>query len=355
MEDRFRKIQRENEEVEHFLLSPIRFLMNFAKWAGLILVALVILAINEFGWIVDLGSRSERARIARADYLQRQLHDFDHPDTSGYTDWAVYDIDFRRQPDPTDPDIDPENRFWDDYLPWNQADTQDHPGDNRTVKAFTTGWGLADGMPHHGIPYCIPSLRPGYAENSFDSAPDSWSKRSDDALDRKGARMYRDYETAALMTAALRSAIVHIKAGKAPVSAPAYCPGTKEGAAIVLAHAPIVRIRYMAIDPSNADTDLGHAFNQAEIIGMCLPASCPDSLTDIHWGTTLYADLFAADAPLNAMQQEAERAMLAMTTEAFWEQAARDNGITDLTSIRTAHDQAVRDLDGELILAHDGS
>ena len=37
------------------------------------------------------------------------------------------------------------------------------------------------------------------------------SARGDDALDRKSARMQRDYEVAVMMTAALRSTLAHMK------------------------------------------------------------------------------------------------------------------------------------------------
>src|ERR1039457_426306 len=40
----------------------------------------------------------------------------------------------------------------------------------------------------------------------------------------------------------------------------------------------------------------------------------------------------------------AERAMLAMTTEEFWEQAARENGITDMEIVAEARKQALKDL-----------
>src|ERR1017187_11020091 len=56
-------------------------------------------------------------------------------------------------------------------------------------------------------PPCIPIASPP----SLTPPPPSWSTRGDDALDRKSARMQRDYEIAAMMTASLRSALAHIK------------------------------------------------------------------------------------------------------------------------------------------------
>jgi hypothetical protein len=48
----------------------------------------------------------------------------------------------------------------------------------------------------------------------------------------------------------------------------------------------------------------------------------------------------------------AEEAIMAMTTEAFWEQAAQDNGITDIGSIGEAHRRTVQDLNAELFTAN---
>jgi hypothetical protein len=47
----------------------------------------------------------------------------------------------------------------------------------------------------------------------------------------------------------------------------------------------------------------------------------------------------------------AEQAMLAMTTEEFWEQAARDNGIADMTTVAEARGQAVKDVNEEFLTA----
>jgi hypothetical protein len=40
----------------------------------------------------------------------------------------------------------------------------------------------------------------------------------------------------------------------------------------------------------------------------------------------------------------AERAMLAMATEEFWEQAARENGVTGMETVTQARELAVKDL-----------
>jgi hypothetical protein len=222
--------------------------------------------------------------------------------------------------------------------------------------------------------------------NFFNDTPGSWwasddhpLNRNDDALDRKSARMQRDYEVAAMMTAALRSTLAHMKLGR-PVSEvrsplyeddylhrpadPGYCDadsaahdprygdaGTRAYRAtllrINLQHAPVVRFRYVGIVPESSDTDITRSQNQAEIWGMCLPDSCTEGYGR---GTTLYADLFASHAPLTDEQMLAENAILAMATKEFWEQAARENGITDLTSVEEVRKRAVHDLDMELCM-----
>jgi hypothetical protein len=48
----------------------------------------------------------------------------------------------------------------------------------------------------------------------------------------------------------------------------------------------------------------------------------------------------------------AENAMLAMTTEEFWEQAARENGITDMVAVAGARKRAMQDLDAEFLAAN---
>ena len=60
-------------------------------------------------------------------------------------------------------------------------------------------------------------MHPDRLATFYDSTPGSWPTRGDDALDRKSARMQRDYEVAAMMTAALRSALAHIELHR-PVS-----------------------------------------------------------------------------------------------------------------------------------------
>ena len=85
-----------------------------------------------------------------------------------------------------------------------------------------------------------------------------------------------------------------------------------------------------------------------EIWGLCLPDSCSEGLGR---GTALYADLFASQAPLTDEQMLAEQAMLAMTTKEFWEQAAWDNGITDMAAVGEMRQRVANDLNAEFLAA----
>ena len=116
---------------------------------------------------------------------------------------------------------------------------------------------------------------------------------------------------------------------------------------IKLQHAPVVRFRYVGIDPVNGDIDSKHSLNLGEVWGMCL---APNSCTEGYGrGTTYYADLFAVQAPLTDEQMLAEDAIMAMTTEEFWGQAARENGITDMATVEEARKRAIFDLNGEFL------
>ena len=165
------------------------------------------------------------------------------------------------------------------------------------------------------------------------------------------ARMQRDYEVAAMMTAALRSTLAHMKLGRPVIEVrsplyeddyrhrpadPGYCDadsaahdprygdaGTRAYRAtllrINLQHAPVVRFRYVGTDPESMDTDITRSQNQA-------------------------------DAPLTDEQMLAEAAIMAMTTKDFWEQAARENGITDMTAVEEVRKRAVNDLNLEFAM-----
>ena len=376
-DDRARQIERENAEVVHVIETPLRILMDLGKWLVVGSLVFILVLVNQVGWVVDLGERSQRGRVEHNNQVEGQIanHGFQ----------SVFDIDFRTQPDVTAKYVENYDRFWDDSTPFGFS--VGYGVTNRTVKAFSLrkigdGWG----QPDAGIPYCMAALHVIRPTNFFNDTPDSWwagddhpLNRNDDALDRKSARMQRDYEVAAMMTAALRSTLAHMKLGRPVIEVrsplyeddyrhrpadPGYCDadsaahdprygdaGTRAYRAtllrINLQHAPVVRFRYVGTDPESMDTDITRSQNQAEIWGMCLPDSCTEGYGR---GTTLYADLFASHAPLTDEQMLAEAAIMAMTTKDFWEQAARENGITDMTAVEEVRKRAVNDLNLEFAM-----
>jgi hypothetical protein len=360
-EDRTSQIERENANVLHFLTTPIRWLMAGLKGVALVVGLLLLLFVQQAGWLVNIGPRSRRARDAQQNRLEAQLA----PSPGGQ--WSVFDVDFRTQPDPTD-HLYRENRFWDDSRPLYMAQREDDV--NWKTKAFTTNWIVGyGGNPGEGIPYCTVLMHPGPMATFYNATPGSWGTRSKDALDRKSARMQRDYEIAAMMTASLRSTLAHMKLHR-PMGEVfdhhAYCDADQAAhdprygvrgtlayratlLAINLQHAPVVRFRWVGIDPDSADVSPQHSINLAELWGMCLPAACAGGLGR---GTTYTADLFAHQAPLTDEQMLAEDAILEMTTEAFWAQAARENGITDMVTVAAARKKAVSDLNDEFLTAN---
>jgi len=377
MENDRSQIEAENASVLHFLFTPVRILMDLGKWLVVGSLVIILVLVNQVGWVVDLGERSQRGRVAHNNQVEGQIA------SGGFQ--SVFDIDFRTQPDVTAKYVENYDRFWDDSTPFGFS--VGYGVTNRTVKAFSLrkigdGWG----QPDAGIPYCMAALHVIRPTNFFNDTPDSWwagddhpLNRNDDALDRKSARMQRDYEVAAMMTAALRSTLAHMKLGRPVIEVrsplyeddyrhrpadPGYCDadsaahdprygdaGTRAYRAtllrINLQHAPVVRFRYVGTDPESMDTDITRSQNQAEIWGMCLPDSCTEGYGR---GTTLYADLFASHAPLTDEQMLAEAAIMAMTTKDFWEQAARENGITDMTAVEEVRKRAVNDLNLEFAM-----
>ena len=273
-DDRARQIERENAEVVHVIETPLRILMELGKWLVVGSLVFILVLVNQVGWIVDLGERSQRGRVEHNNQVEGQIA------SGGFQ--SVFDIDFRTQPDVTAKYVENYDRFWDDSTPFGFG--VGYGVTNRTVKAFSLrkvgdGWG----QPDAGIPYCMAALHVDRRTNFFNDTPGSWwasddhpLNRNDDALDRKSARMQRDYEVAAMMTAALRSTLAHMKLGR-PVSEvrsplyeddylhraadPGYCDadsaahdpqygvaGTRAYRAtllrINLQHAPVVRFRY---------------------------------------------------------------------------------------------------------------
>jgi hypothetical protein len=159
------QIEQDNAEALHFIMTPIRMLMNTLKAVFMLMVLVILVLVNQVGWIVDLGERSQRARISRNNELESQLGV--GPDADG-GQWSAFDVDFRTQPNPTDKRMTPANRFWDNAEPFSW---QEHEPDNWRAKAFTTTWIGWGSNPDEGIPYCIAAMHPDRVTPFFDATP----------------------------------------------------------------------------------------------------------------------------------------------------------------------------------------
>ncbi len=365
------QIRDENTSTLYFLLTPFRILQHFLYALGVIGLAIGLIFINQVGWIVDLGDRSERARQDQVNSIGDSLtHDSDGRPmldiTVNFTDRAS-DWDAKNYPGQP---WHGQDHFW-----ITEGDSYDIKGSEapdesrfepeshyRTLDSFQLTYDRATAVLR-GFPFC----HVGHSE-MYETKLGSWSERNETILDRKSARMHRDFETAAIMVAALRSALAHLKAGQTLASeyGPAsgkplensYC--NADGAdpivlsptqlaayraatyGVHLDDAPTVIFRYIAFGGTEATVQDGRWLDHGMMIsGMC--ENChPD--TDLMWGTTLYADLFAENPPLNDIQLQAERDLLHTATWDFWVEEARANDITDIVPLKAEFEAAQRDL-----------
>jgi len=371
------RMERENIEATHLLMTPIRMIAGFFKVCAFILGLFYLLFLNQVGWITDLGPRSERARMAAIEDI--------HLD-DGYP-FADIDIDFRNRA----------SLYEAEHLgdiPWEARDhfwvktrrvyiTQDEEDRVHTITSFAIVMDAGRGTPDRGIPFCHMGL-PGI----FDTSLGSWGDRGEPELmlDRKSARMRRDYETAAIMVSALRGTLAHLKLHQTTAGmygpdatdkplANSFC--NAEGAdpevytpgeiaafksatyTIHLDHAPIVRFRYVGFPvyfPSDPDDPVVAKSQRREegfmkLTGMCdlgddtsLVNVCSGPDDALMYSTSYVADIFAQNPPLNERQMHAEEAILKTATVQFWEDAARQNGVTNLHAVDQAHDRAEKAL-----------
>jgi hypothetical protein len=382
------RIEQDNAEALHFLTAPFRAIRSALQMIAFTLGIIFLVFINHVGWILDLGPRSEHSRAVHIAEMERTLKGYngDEDAATGRTSWFTYKIDFRRQPDLDKPKTVLDTHDQDFYYggDGDSAPTDSDWAEDAPYKAFTTTILNHPLESSEGIPYCVaPSP-------IFDTSLEPWAERGDSALDRKAARMRRDYEVAAVMTAALRSTIIHLKLHRSlakvygagyvyALNKPimdSYCNvlgGMHEsqygaaGAAayravsktVVLPDAPVIEIQEVAGVPGTTGTgaldflakpaDLDRTENGSslepdtgmEVTGICLPDYCSDGLI---FGTTYAADLFAKDPPLTGQQRAAEQALLAMTTKSFWARSARENGVKDLASVETMRHHALMDI-----------
>jgi hypothetical protein len=378
------EIRLENDRALHFALTPFRFLYTLWMVLGLVGMAITWGCICWFGWIVDVGPRSERARkAATAEIVANFTHDWGGPgyqvvtlkfDFSQRPSWSSIRGEYKDEPW-NSPD-----HFWvTDPSPYSDP-SGDEEAKYQTILPFTVTEEHGT-MPNHGIPYC----QLGHA-GLFDTGLGTWAERADPMflLNRKSGRMRRDFETVAMMTAALRSALAHLKAGQTLASeggplqtlgedsfcnAEGVVPGvlTPEQVAayraetykVRLPDALAIRVRYVyfGIDQAQIDEPDDPRVKReyqwrdggAQITGMCLADLPCDPNGDgnddaLNYRTTYWDDLFRQEPPLGPGQEAAEQAMLRTATMDFWLQEARANGITNVKPLAAMHAEAERNL-----------
>lgn len=365
------EIEADNAWTIHFAMAPFRLLYQLLAAFGLAGMIICWFFIKHTGWIVDVGPRSEWARQEVVDQMSASISE-GYNETRKMIDITVefgsragtpytYEGGFKeswRQPD----------HFWvtkrTDYVAdVSYATGMTQPETYHTLSPFVLREHRAS-TQLLGFPYC----QTGHSR-IFQTALSSWSDREDpnNLIDRKSGRMRRDYETAAIMVSALRSALAHLKARQSLESE--YGPGSRkplensycnaDGADrtvlspaqieayraatydIHMEDAPDVTFRYMYFGDQNSQ------WNEAgmRIVGMCLDNGhdC-DNDTGLMPYTTLWADLWAKDPPLSPTQLRAEKALLKTATWEFWEKEAHENGISETGSLSGEFQAAQRDL-----------
>lgn len=366
------QIRADNDRVLHFATSPLRFIYQLLMGLGIVGMAISYLFISQVGWVVDMGLRSQRARDEQAQAIAASLGDnrkgvdvtVDFSDRASNWDEANYS----GQP------WHGQDHFWvteQDYVTKAQEVTGGEPNPESkfsTLDPFRLT-GHRVNTPLRGFPFC----HTGHPEE-YETKLGPWAERPDTILDRKSARMHRDFETAAIMIAALRSALAHLKAGQSLASeyGPAsdkplensYCNADGADPAILspdqiaayrastwsihFFYAPMVTFRYAYFGGSEAsieepDDPVVHRQAQWEDQGMKIVGMGTDD-KDLIYGTTLYSDLFADNPPLSEGQLEAERDLLQTESMDFWLKAAKENGIADTASLYAENLAARRDL-----------
>jgi hypothetical protein len=368
------EIEADNGRTLHFAMIPLRLLYQILAGLGLVGMMTGWFVIRHTGWIVDLGPRSERARQEVVDQLSKSL-DGDFNTGQKMVDVTVSFVD-RAGGTYTYEGDSPEawkqkDHFWVTNRAAYLDDSAYFSGEDqveryRTLLAFILT-AHRERMPLLGFSYCHTG-NPGI----FDTKLGKWGEREDPEylVARKSGRMRRDYETAAIMVAALRSALAHLKAGQtlASVYGPAagkplensYCnadgadpavlspaPTTAYRAAtydIHLYDAPQVTFRYVWFGFTELDSVKRWNEAGARIIGMCIDGHTCEHDEGLTPHTTLYGDLFAAEPPLSPAQLAAERELLRTVTLDFWIEEAKKNGITDTAPLVDEFQAALRDL-----------
>lgn len=348
---------------------------------------------DHYAWLVDCGPRGELHRQAAVDIL------FNGEEFS----YADSDVDFRNRRSRViawtldgneDADTTPREHF--DFYEWAPSGDDEFKQEQAgpvTQTAFTT----------HAINNSFPSA-PNVIHVCHPVTIDMDSGDSNHAFvyefPRKEARIHMAYETAAEMTSALRSTLAHLKAGQQVIPGKtvygpldrddahpmynSYCnidgadPASYTPAQIAayramthhihLYHAPVVRYRYFgkrrgADFSNNSANGISHDPEEfpypseqiIDISGACLvvpatkgdPVCLPEPYYDPDlrfFVTTTWHDLYDTVPVISPVQEAVERETISIASLAFWETAARENGVTDMQAVDAMHDYAVKNL-----------
>lgn len=335
---------------------------------------------DHYAWLVDCGPRAEAQRQAAVDILFRG-EEFSYADR---------DVDFRNRRDRVVAwyGADSTPRAHDDFFEWAPSGDEEFNQEQAgpvTQTAFMT----------HDIRNSFPDS-PGVIHVCHYVTIDMDSGDSNHAFfyefPRKEARLRMAYETAAEMTSALRSTLAHLKAGQQVIPGKTvYGPLDRDDAhpmyssycnidgadptaytpeqitvyramthRIHLNHAPEVRYRYFGkrreAGGSRDPEEFPYPSEQIiDISGACLvvpakkgdPVCLPEPYYDPDlrfFVTTTWHDLYDTVPVISPVQEAVERETMSMASLAFWETAARENGVTDMQAVDAMHDYAVKNL-----------
>jgi hypothetical protein len=276
------------------------------------------------------------------------------PVGESHANWTLHEVDLSRRsaPQAYDPSDPKEGTYGLTYIV--KASRSDNPSSVAGIRSrLLNSQGMTEDPP-----YCQGTVTD--ERYDYDTSLKPWSERDENLLTRKAARMRIAFENGAVMASVLRytlaSLILDPKPGSAmrtfkygderlqpsnvhslcnadpwymhEVSETTYSSWTRVSQNIKLNHAPVIRMRTVGGD----------------ITGMCLERECTKK--DYDYFVTWYADIFAADPPLSKHQLAAVNALNDMSTNAFWMQAAHENGVHEDAEVlkMVAHARELRDL-----------
>jgi len=376
MDDRTEHLIREDAEVEHTFLTPLRWLMQFSKVTLVILACLMIFGGNASLWMVGCGSMGIHDRRDRAVEFLEHVGDRD----SRVADFSIM-LSQRGEPVTK---ADAEFYRHDLHL----GPKPDYEGLPQYVPASGVSAIPDDSSDYHHPEAALSFCSAHASDQEPGMALEGWFDRSRSVFGRKASRMYEAYVTGAVAMTALRVTLTEMKLGRNPLNDLSAEPGqpnslchvdpfdvtqipeaeyarwVKVSRSIDLTEAPYIMMRMVQTGwevPSHPE-DSGNAINESThqgwiISGMCVRSECfieegvmeqynrakREDLDlgekvlqdDRNFYVTPYADLFSTTPPLSDHQVHAVDALNRLATDDFWIAEAHRNGIYDEATIRT--------------------